>query len=144
VTDIVAFLVARLDEDERIARAATDGPWTADSGSSRSIVGATGPLPRLAGHVVCSVGAYDRGVPSTADVEHILRHDPARVLREVAAKRRRLERYSTSLVALAAAEGTLLAGATKISLRARREAVLDDAAVYSGHPDFAPGWRIDA
>jgi hypothetical protein len=56
------------------AEAATPGPWGLEG--SRSIVGPEGMKPKLAGHVVCSVGAYDRGVPSEADAEHIASWHP--------------------------------------------------------------------
>lgn len=90
--DIVEFLRARLDEDERAARAAF---WDA-SGDS-----AGWRLQRGAGHYAFVVmdGLDDRVVivdePEASDREgvavHIVRHDPARVLREVEAKRRLLD-----------------------------------------------------
>jgi hypothetical protein len=36
---------------------------------------------------------YDEGTPSVQEAQHIARHDPARVLREVAAKRAVLDAY---------------------------------------------------
>jgi hypothetical protein len=71
--DLVAFLRARLDDDEWTARAAKPGPWHADGGS----VYATHPTDEVVGY--------------TDSAEHIARHDPARVLAEVEAKRRLLE-----------------------------------------------------
>jgi hypothetical protein len=58
--DLITWLRAQLDEDERVARA-----WL--------------PL----------------GNPTAADREHIARHDPARVLAEVDAKRRILDEHKT-------------------------------------------------
>jgi hypothetical protein len=70
--DLIAFVSARLDEDEAAAGYATQPPWTNS---------APGPF----------VGAEGRGIIAQTreggDAEHIARHDPARVLREVAAKR---------------------------------------------------------
>jgi hypothetical protein len=60
------------------AEAATPGPWEVEG--SRSIVGPEGMKPKLAGHVVCSVGAWDRGVPSEADAEHIASWSPDKAL----------------------------------------------------------------
>lgn len=76
--DLSTFLLARLDEDEQIARAATgwatgwtvdaapDGTWYIDPGHQRDDTG---------------------NVRARADADHIARHDPARVLAEVEAKR---------------------------------------------------------
>lgn len=67
--ELIAFLAARLDEDERVARAAVDFDYGVRDWA-------------------------DDGDPVNA---HIARHDPTRVLREVEAKRRILEQYEASL-----------------------------------------------
>lgn len=64
MSDLVEFLRARLDEDERAAKDAPQSAWSDEYGEFRSRGG------ELFGHV--------------------LRHDPARVLREVHAKRKLL------------------------------------------------------
>ncbi|SFK92400.1 hypothetical protein SAMN05216275_14152 [Streptosporangium canum] len=69
MSDLVAFLRARLDEDEQTARAAHGPNWNAEKRD---------------------VAYGDEWVVSAmtrADAAHIARHDPARVLREVEAKR---------------------------------------------------------
>ena len=84
--DLIAFLKTRLDEDEQTAHEATDGPWVdefsgetghcvipADAMSTREYVAKTQLLAAL------------------PDARHIARHDPARVLAEVEAKRRLLD-----------------------------------------------------
>lgn len=87
--DIVDFLNARLDEDEQVARAATArqpsiprdvprGTWTFDDDEDK---------PRVQG--ISSGCVYT----AQAEMIHIARHDPARVLREVEAKRRILARH---------------------------------------------------
>ena len=77
--DLVAFLAARLDEDEAAARAAM--------GASDGIWGIRGNIsPRAASTVVTARGEFETGSPDEA--LHIGFHDPARVLREVEAKRR--------------------------------------------------------
>jgi Family of unknown function (DUF6221) len=77
--DLIAFLAARLDEDEAAAKAAqAPSPWKAAVHESDHwiVTDATGePL------------IYDEGTPSLEEAAHIARHDPARVLRDVAAKR---------------------------------------------------------
>ena len=70
--DLVQWLRAQLDEDERIAREAKPGPWHAEGGS----VYATHPT--------------DEVVDYSESADHIAEWDPARVLRELDAKRRLL------------------------------------------------------
>jgi hypothetical protein len=76
--ELVAFLRARLDEDEAVAQAAPPGPWAEDA--SHSVVDATGA------RVIYSVNGGTLH-PTLAVRAHVLGNDPARVLREVAAKR---------------------------------------------------------
>ena len=107
-SDLVAFLRARLDEDEQAARAATPGPWRWGDWSTtfgtveqrrRTLEHAPerGPFPAVATRdsssrqVLPSLEdslemAGDRE-PYEANAAHIARHDPARVLAEVDAKR---------------------------------------------------------
>lgn len=82
--DICVFIEARIGEDEAAAQAAPKGPWkwmgiypqhvTNDSATLIAECFENPDLP-----------------PSCAT--HITRHDPARVLRECAARRRTLERH---------------------------------------------------
>ena len=88
VEDLVRWLRAQLDEDEQAAHAATDGPWTPWRNSTMRGLG-----DLL--HVVLTPGQKPgaKAVIVTAswlDAEHIARHDPARVLREIDAKRQLL------------------------------------------------------
>lgn len=90
--DWVAFLKARLDEDEQAARATRPAaskpaiwnvePWY-DGTAERADLWDT-PLGPLTNH----------GGLEVATAAHIARHDPARVLREVAAKRRVIDLHS--------------------------------------------------
>lgn len=75
VDDLIAFVTARLDEDEAAAKAATSGDWYA-TGEDILI---RGRGPHWDGACVANA--------SGADGEHVARHDPARALREVEAKR---------------------------------------------------------
>ncbi|MFD3955913.1 MULTISPECIES: DUF6221 family protein [Streptomyces] len=84
---LVAFLKARLDDDERVARAATPGPWC-DSGGYVTNIDEDGHS-RVQ---VTDFGTQDEdseggGPQGQADSAHIARQDPARTLREVEAKR---------------------------------------------------------
>ena len=89
---IVDFLNARLAEDQTAAEAATPGPWNDDGGCISS-----------AHYQITDYGAYTKanGEPEDweeqqqrADSAFIARHDPARVIREVAAKRAIIEAVS--------------------------------------------------
>lgn len=71
VEDLVSFIAARLDEDEAAAKR-VNGQWQQDAPGTGVILIDGEPL--IEGHI----GGL---------VEHIARHDPARVLREVEAKR---------------------------------------------------------
>jgi hypothetical protein len=136
--DIALWLRIWLDEDERVAREATAGTWTVDTcsvitddvtGDNRS-------------HVLYSVGMHNRGWPSSADAEHIARHDPARVLREVAAKRRVLERHQP----VHAWDGKLCCDwCSVLSVSVYQEwpcpDVRDAAAPYEDRPGYREEWR---
>jgi hypothetical protein len=80
--DLVQWLGQQLDEDERIARAATRGPWVQ---SGIGDYGWTVDFGRPGAGV--ETADTDQGL---ADADFIADHDPARVLREIAAKREAL------------------------------------------------------
>ncbi|GAA2375372.1 DUF6221 family protein [Dactylosporangium salmoneum] len=100
--DLVAFIEARLAEDESLASIISAGAYEPQvwrvkpdqPGGWREIqafdgAGIVGPSQTHDGG-----GELVAVVPGTRDQHiHITRHDPARVVREVAAKRRRLERH---------------------------------------------------
>jgi hypothetical protein len=93
--ELVAWLGVQLDEDERTARAATwhddAGTWTAHQSEYDS--------PRRSERRWFIIDSMDDGVITDVDPEasqpdgvarHIAEHDPARVLREIDAKRQLL------------------------------------------------------
>lgn len=103
MTDPIAFLRARLDEDEQVALAAKPGPWQVDGGT------------------VYARHPTDEIVDYTDSADHIARHDPTRVLADVAAKRQIIE---------------LVIGAYA------GYAVLPLLALpYAGHPDYREDWK---
>lgn len=117
--DLVTFLRARLDEDQRVAATAGGGDdcgaWTA--------AGETVDFDQY------EIGGFH---PSTA--AHVARHDPARVLREVEAKRRLLEQF------------TLRGDSVRRTVQPSTGGVWDDllrmlALPYAGHPDYREEWR---
>jgi hypothetical protein len=121
---LLLFLRARLDEDEVIACAAAGpsgryglwdvDPWYDGTGQRCDL--------RVRGSGVLS-GPTGMAV---AVVEHVARHDPVRVLREVRAKRAILE--------LIAQHGT--------GRLPRGESMLRQLALpYADHPDFRREWQ---
>lgn len=85
--ELIAFLRACLDEDERVARAVPVGEICAPPAHW-----ATGADP--GGEETWVLGTYeDINAHTPAAADHVARHDPARVLREVEAKRRILDEH---------------------------------------------------
>ena len=121
--DLIEFLSARLDEDEAAANAAEAAqrqPWQDSEWMEKH----------------------------PADLAHYARHDPARVLREVAAKRAILEYYveppngvrTGNAEVISSAEGG--SGRNPRVLTVIEAIVLDLAAVWSDHPDYDPAWAV--
>jgi hypothetical protein len=119
---LTAFLTARLAEDEAAVKAAWGVEW-----DWRYVAQPFGERPSIA-HTV-----------------HIARHDPARVLREVEAKRAVIDRY-LSIQSYAArpydAECTTPEEATRRDgyLHALDVVMRGFATIWRDHPDFDPEW----
>ena len=129
--DLVDFLRARLDDDEQTAREAAK-----IDGDQWSVAGPSSNDPdRVEGNTGWGAVGYDMVEPV---VHHVARHDPARVLREVAAKRAILERYAVSVK-----EAELSAGGWADGYdRALELCVRSVAAVYADHPAYRAEWAI--
>ncbi|MFK4801673.1 DUF6221 family protein [Streptomyces sp. MPA0124] len=89
--DLLQWLRAQLDDDERTARAATPGPWEwrHEYGEPWQPV-ADGWLDYSGEHISAPgdrATLFGPGMTPHADAVHIATHDPARVLREIDAKR---------------------------------------------------------
>ncbi|NUL09052.1 DUF6221 family protein [Streptomyces lunaelactis] len=136
--ELVDFLRARLDEDEQVARAVEDrsapwdGQWVADGNDAARTHN---------GHVLF----YGHNWPLKAGlVDHIVRHDPARVLREVEAKRATLEWHQDAADEMEQAKLDLdneAYQAARLERRLLGRAIRRDAAVYAGHPDYDASWK---
>lgn len=90
MSDLIAWLRAQLDDDERVARAAADGPARA----TWTYIEDDRALPYV---VSTHPGADRRMVAHPEELEygpHIARHDPARVLADIAAKRAILDGHA--------------------------------------------------
>lgn len=148
--DLVAFIRKQLDTDAAEAERLGGAAWTCAVEEPRRWVSgkpgdqargevrrdpretepeAAGPVYRTPRAViaVCGISETDS---AAARVTHIARHDPARVLREVAAKRRRIEALAE------AAERGLYITATYTA----EDALRDEAAVYADRPGYKEDW----
>jgi hypothetical protein len=144
--DLAGFLRARLDEDQEIARDVQDGspPW-----DGQWISDGPHALRTRNGHVLAFSTRTTDGRDLPLDlkpglVEHWARHDPARVLAEVNAKRRILDRY-TSAVADSAEDADGYYDETRFEDARQLYPVLRLLALpYADHLDYRPEWAPDA
>ena len=93
--DPIEFLRSRLDEEEAVAKAADDGgaPWKLVDYVDR-VGDVAQDVVRILdgeGNTIAASGNYD-GLGDD-EIRHIARWDPARVLREVEAKRRIIDEH---------------------------------------------------
>lgn len=133
---IVAFISARLDDEETAAKAASTGPWTVGPESG------DGGWQILNGEgAVVGPGYEGGGAYYISDAEHIARQDPARTLRRVEAGRRILTRYEHACRQADVSEGAEREAWEKIAGALERD-VADLAEIDSDHADYDSGWRI--
>jgi hypothetical protein len=152
--DIVGFVTAQLDEEQAGAEAARDahiGLYATEGDAEwRVAEGGEGVWTEQHGiNVVVDGHGYLRD----AVAEHIARHDPARVLAEVAAKRRVLERHRRPRspaeiptgVDSRCCVGCGFLGDTGIPPRTPDindcPELRDLAAPYTDRPGYKPTWR---
>ena len=146
---IVEFLTACLAEDERIARAATAGPWRAHDthlgqyGYAATILSGEGNDTDLRAWLPSmSNEPWDETRNVWADAAHIAEHDSARVLREIDAKREIVRDFQAAL----AERDTVEVGADAYhrmvgTVTSLRRVVCGLAAAYSHRPGFKEEWR---
>jgi hypothetical protein len=124
--DLVRFLRARLDEEDRLAAGCvtSDGEWRARGED-----------------LVTDDGNEFALRPDPA--RHAAHHDPAHAIRAVAARRTVLVLRESVLLrmdqATAVGDGTAYSLA-RAELRVANFVLRLDAAVYSGHPDYQRRW----
>jgi hypothetical protein len=125
--DLAKFLADRLDEDEAVAKAAyCYGPNSMQ------------PAAPPEGTWWTTAQIMERfGVGTYNDAVHIARHDPARVLREVEAKRKILAWWQ---------RGDRDPAPSPTYEEWRRslpgyQLILALAAIYSDHEDYDPAWK---
>jgi Family of unknown function (DUF6221) len=140
------FLAARLDEDEATAEAVRQ--VSATDWRHEKAVTADGPVTAVTVPLRDDLVLVTTWRDDAVLAPWIARWDPARVLREVDAKRKILARYG---FACRQAEVTKLNAVRQHVGDAEHEAwskiagalerdVVDLAAVWSGHPDYDPAW----
>lgn len=132
---LIKFTNDRLDEDEAVAQTA-GGP--APQGRWEQV-----DPERRPGRIDCDSGCvvtYDEGSPDEGQAEHIARHDPARVLREIEAKRRIVDDYRITASAIDMITGPDIDTTGYKEMCAGRDAlrasVLALAAIWNTHPDY--------
>lgn len=152
MNDLVQFLRDRLDEDDELAATASPGPWHVDAEADEVLA---------VDDIVVAEGFALSGQQLRATTRHIARHDPARVFREVEAKRQLLadvladqhfrneEDHWYSCAALTDDQGDPLCfddtrapgpcDCGRDDRVARRLRLL--AVPYADHPDYREDWR---
>ena len=131
------FLLARIAEDETVARAATPGPWVVRSLGYVAGGGATS---------LFGTDVHDAPADHEPDAEHIARHDPARVLAECEAKRRIVE-HADAFADCEVHPGRKSETDCDECIAAWRINMNDEwylrflALPYADHPDYREEWK---
>ncbi|MER5350604.1 DUF6221 family protein [Kitasatospora sp. NPDC002551] len=138
--NLVAFLKARLDEDAKAAQGAWPGPWAVDEEEYGVVDPETGT--EIADVIVCSTRQQQ------ATSRHIIRHDPARVLADVDAKRRIIAAHAA--VVLRGGPGARYFDTTTVCRSCEPPQFPEHAfpcatlrllaLPYADHPDYQPEW----
>lgn len=124
MSDLVAFLRARYDEDAEKALAASPGPWSPNA-EADEVVACDG--------ITVADGFALSGRQLRATVEHIAEWDPARVLADVDAKRRILERAVAEIESQDPPRASAIFASGVLLLL---------ALPYADHPDYRQEWRL--
>lgn len=158
--DLVEFLTTRLDEDEQVARSAckyAEASWHLDEEDEATILWWP-PEPHIAEK------EREKGLPVVSDrwrgetieysgeriAPHIARHDPARVLAEVDAKRRMVGLHGPAT--LHAGGGAAYFDTTRVCRSCEPPRQFPETAYpcptlrllalpYAQHPDYDEAWR---
>ncbi|GGU54716.1 DUF6221 family protein [Streptomyces lavendofoliae] len=128
--ELVDFLRARLDEDADTASAASPGPWHVNAESDEVLA---------VDDIAVADGFALSGQQLRATTAHIARHNPARILAEVDAKRQMVDDYARNA---AAAEAEQCPNEWNGGIDKLGYFVLPLLALpYADHPDYRDEWR---
>ena len=140
MTDLTAFLLARIAEDEAAARACAEAfpsPWEVVDRGHSATVKADAP-----NFWVVSAIDQEQETPGRwpgEHLEHIARHDPARVLAQCAAYRAIVEQWRESQISAESDDGGPwsegMAYAGELALRAL-------ASIWGDHPAYEAEWGL--
>lgn len=125
VNDLIEFLTKCNDEDEAAAKAAASETWRVD---------------RETGYF--HVYSEDDGIAfdlSPGDADHIALHDPARVLRECAARREVIALWRSWQKPDTKEDPLYVAGVTNTLARVLKQ---DAESAYADRPGFRDEWRV--
>jgi hypothetical protein len=138
--ELVAFVKRCLDKDEQVAQRAKDLAKTRhwDSSPEGSVIDATVHTE----YRYLAVGPDYRSLDDIG--EHIARWDPARVLAEVAAKRRILDDYDIVVSAIRRVDDVDGNRLLYARLEARESDIRWLAQPYAGHEGWREEWRASA
>ncbi|MFJ5644019.1 DUF6221 family protein [Streptomyces sp. NPDC093223] len=128
--DLMQWLGEQLDEDERIARAASGEEWGAVLPTQPYVI--SNVAAHEANRTLLTVGRI-AAVERAEDRAHITEHDPARVLREINAKRDLL-RFAEGIHDHHATFATGVYARLEQTLRLY-------AATYADRPGYREDWR---
>ncbi|MFC6017817.1 DUF6221 family protein [Plantactinospora solaniradicis] len=143
MSDLIPWICAQLDEDERVALAVRDQRWV----YRRSYDNAADQTDHVLIIGDRAVGADFGDDPlRPTEAEHAALHDPARVLAEVAAKRRIIDRHQPIEIidALYCTHCGVLGGQRARDVNWPCPEILDAAAPYADREGYREEWRPDA
>ena len=136
--EIADFMAARLDELEAAAEAATPGPWT-DTGQRDVFVeqlATSAGTPAEDLHLIAEMEACgDHPDRRRADAEHIILHDPVRVLASAAADRAMLHEHA-AFAGIAVNDPSVREWANALGRMVRIR-----ASAWAWHPEYKAGWK---
>lgn len=123
MTDLIEFLRARRAEETARAEAAGGDEWTAKYDAGTVAIQDSEREPVV----------YDEGSPTAGQIAHIVHHDPARVLREIEAKRGILDLHGGDL-----GEQSMFCAHCEHASPCPTLRLL--ALPYADHPDYRQDW----
>ena len=142
---LVQWLRAQLDKEAALAEAAGGDSWWWQEHLSETVA-----VYDSKGDAV----VYDEGRPTPEQQEHIATHDPARVLREIAAKRQLLDDYTVAARIRGEAVKRIMTAGDHLDSkdlealdRAQREAAILEGPVklaalpFNDRPGYCEEWR---